>query len=270
MCRKFFGSFLVLAGIALLLLNIYSFFYVIPRNVNANKTPSAQDVIAALDKLHVPTKGDYEQYYQEVTDLFYQGIKHAWYEEDKTLGPSFFYNWSLWIYSKIDQYIPLNFHYMKVTRDNLERFQYLNYRDAIERGVGLCSQHAIAVANYLNKRGFNARVVGLNGHVVNEVVSPNGTVLVIDSDYNVTMNFSIQYARAHPAIVKKYYINAGVRKKEAGRVAQIYKASSYKPYTHRIQDINVVFCCVFNWFSALILIFVGCKICLNFKLRSIV
>lgn len=270
MCRKFFSSFLVLAGIVLLLLNIYSFFYVIPRNANANKTPSAQDVIAALDKLNVPTTGDYEQYYKEVTDLFYKGIKHAWYEDDKTLGPNFFYNWSLFLFSDLIQYIPGESHNLNVFKYIFEYFEYPNYKDAVERGVGLCSQHAIAVADYLNQRGVDTKVVGLNGHVINEVVSPDEEISIIDADYNVSMGFPVQYAKDNPAVVEEYYINAGASQKEASRVAQIYKNSIYRIYPYKLRSLVVTSCFFINWLVVFTFIYLGLKMHRNdsFKINA--
>lgn len=45
MFSRLFGKLFLVFGAAFLVLNTYSFFYVIPRNVNANKVPSAKLII---------------------------------------------------------------------------------------------------------------------------------------------------------------------------------------------------------------------------------
>ncbi len=75
----------------------------------------------------------------------------------------------------------------------------------MERGIGICSQHAIALTDYLTKKGIATSVVSLNGHVVAEVKLKNADKLILDPDYDVAIPLSLSKIEASPLMVKSYY-----------------------------------------------------------------
>ncbi len=87
-----------------------------------------------------------------------------------------------WILNLLKLSDPLIANYLM--RDKATRLfgkvELPEYRRAFARGFGLCSQLSLGVADLLNKRyGVDARVAGLNGHVVVQVTD-GGRDWVID------------------------------------------------------------------------------------------
>lgn len=67
-----------------------------------------------------------------------------------------------------------------------------DYRKAVQRGFGICSQLSIAGADLLYSRyGVNARVAGLNGHVVIQVLGDHDANWVIDPSFKVYAKGSV-------------------------------------------------------------------------------
>ncbi len=134
-------------------------------------------------------------------------------------------------------------------------YEYPDYKDAVSRGVGLCSQHALAVADYMRKLGFKSTAMGLHGHVVDETIFPNKKTYILDADYNVFMPFGLAYAKTHKNIVRNYYLQAGYSKKTADNVSTIYTHNS-QPYRVKYPILTHVTKAL-GWGLPLILILIG-------------
>ena len=97
--------------------------------------------------------------------------------------------------------------YNLIYSDRYKMYEYLDYRKAIERGVGLCSQQAMAMTAILNENGVKAEMVGLDGHVVLRAKVSNDTWYTADPDYGVVMPFDISEIEDNPAVIIPYYNN---------------------------------------------------------------
>lgn len=87
-------------------------------------------------------------------------------------------------------------------------YEFHDWQKGLERGVGLCSQHAIILDSILAEKGFKAEIVRLDGHVLNQVwVEDAQQYWLVDSDYGLTMPYSLAEVQESPEIVRAHYFN---------------------------------------------------------------
>lgn len=93
------------------------------------------------------------------------------------------------------------------------RYEYTDRRRAVARGVGLCSQRAIVLAELLRERDVDARVVDLGGHVVVEAraAETGGAWWILDADYGVTLPRDVASLAADPSAVAAAYAPVDAR-----------------------------------------------------------
>ena len=132
----------------------------------------------------------------------------------------------------IDKYnmrVPLTENYFLYTASWIypsafRKYEFYNYKKAIERGIGLCSQHAIIVSEVLKKKGIESKIVELDGHVVVmaliDKVSKHWWVL--DADYGVVIPHDIGEIESDPSIVGDFYSDAGYDKNNVSSLIRIY------------------------------------------------
>ena len=89
--------------------------------------------------------------------------------------------------------------------ERFARYEFFDWRRALERGIGLCSQHAMAAVSLLTDQGVPARMVKLNGHVVAEAEVEPGVWWTVDTDFGVLLPFDVDTAAADPDRVHSYY-----------------------------------------------------------------
>lgn len=105
------------------------------------------------------------------------------------------------------------------------QYEFLNHHDALERGVGLCSQVALTVAGFLRESGTEVSIIGLDGHVVAAASSPDGREYLLDPDYSVVLPFGLKHAEKNPRDVMAQYKAAGYSDQQAEVVATIFGKS---------------------------------------------
>jgi hypothetical protein len=217
-CMEWFAFSL---GVGLLLANIAGLFtslrnpaiYSEPKvNFKNDITLTVQQVYAAAAQPVIDRKA----YLTQLTAAVNQGIAHYWRMEGIDtyhLRVPFQENYLLFVASYLD---PQTFR----------MYEFCNYRHAIERGVGLCSQHAIILVELLQLKGIPAQVVGLGGHVVvqAEADAAAGEWWILDADYGVIIPDSIQTVQDDPTFVIAYYLQAGYSSKTAAEMKKYYTA----------------------------------------------
>ena len=117
--------------------------------------------------------------------------------DPKYAKPTFFENYILWAYSQ-----------------HLNYYEWKNTKKAVRLGGGFCSQHAIVFNNILREQKIVSRILGLGGHVLNEVLI-EGKWKVHDPDYNVIFGVSLKDLESNPKEVYQAYKNAGRPEDEA-------------------------------------------------------
>jgi hypothetical protein len=205
-------------GIFLLLVNLVGLFTTLRNPAIYKETiPSSFDLVLSEKQLYEKINtfdGNKAIYLEDLTNAINSGIAHYWRDEgiDKyNLRIPFHENYLLYFASIINPRIFL-------------KYEFTDYKRAIERGVGLCSQHAIIEAEVLKEKGINSRMVALSGHVVlqSEVSEKNNEWWVLDPDYGVVIPYSISDIEANPQIIKDYYSKAGYDEPTILKLVSVY------------------------------------------------
>ncbi len=141
-----------------------------------------------------------QAYLDRLTKAVAGGVVHYWTEGDNWTATdtrytriSVFDNYLLWMLSFRPEY-----------QDNLENYEFVTPRKALDRGYGFCSQVAKIVYSVLADQGIDATIYSVPEHTV---VQSNGNVL--DSDYGVFVPHSLVEIQQDPSIVDSYYAQFG-------------------------------------------------------------
>ena len=107
-------------------------------------------------------------------------------------------------------------------------YEFADYRKVVERGIGLCAQHAVVVCSLLQKNNIACKMVMLDNHVVviAQVDPRNNVWWLLDSDFGVVVPHDFDKIIFNPDIAAPYYRAKGYDK---GKTAAIVsKFSSIK------------------------------------------
>lgn len=224
-----------LVGIALLCVNLYGEFSSNRHPKAVDFEPSVHDPVLltaqeAFDKLAALSASwhalSFDDRMRQTTDIMSAAIVHYWVGEDEldtNLKIAFAENYLLYFDDLIG--------------DNHRYREYENYREALRRGVGWCSQVARAAADFLREEhGLTAGIVLLNGHVIAYAEDPEvGRVVLLDPDFNIYFPFDLEYAENHPETVETIYREGGVSPDIAKTLAGLYAdgGNVMRPSTRR-------------------------------------
>ena len=91
------------------------------------------------------------------------------------------------------------------------KWEFFDYKKAVERSAGLCSQHAIIISQILKEKNIPAKMVGLKGHVVvtAQVDEKKAEWWILDGDYGVVIEHNINEIEKQPEIVRPFYQRKG-------------------------------------------------------------
>lgn len=102
-----------------------------------------------------------------------------------------------------------------------DRYEFVNYKKGLERGVGLCSSHSIVVKGILLDNGMEAQLWDIAGHVVVRAKVSEREWYILDPDYGLYVPHDIPEIEANPEITRPTYAN----------MADLYKPEYDDPYT---------------------------------------
>lgn len=182
--------------------------YVTPRQKPWGTIPPASVVFAQINSYD----GDRKSYVQHLTHDVSVGIRHYWLDEG------------------IDEYhlrIPVQENYLLflgsfVRPDLYKKYEFSDYRKAVERGVGMCSQCVVIVADVLEEKHIHSRIVSLGEHVVVLAEVGDDEWWVLDPDYGVTIPHNLSDIQSDPGLVKQCYVDAGWSLKPILNLMRIY------------------------------------------------
>jgi hypothetical protein len=212
MHKRYLYISLFLLGIFLLILNGYGFLVPLknPSIYTEPKTGFENDAVLTpaetfrqLSELEALSK---KETVEKATSILSRSMAHYWestpdYQYGITVP--FYHNWIL---------ASLQFIYPSVYK----QYEYCNYKDAIKRGIGLCSQHAITLTDFLNRHNINSFVVGLDGHVVSTAEIAPDVWWVLDPDFGLVIPHSLDTIEHSPQLVAPYYENISSIKRSYG------------------------------------------------------
>lgn len=144
---------------------------------------------------------------------------------------------TFWPSEGVDRYrlrVPAWENYILYARSFVEpgyfrRYEFVDYRRAIERGLGLCSQQAVALTEIVRERGMAADIVHLEGHVVARVRT-DGSWVVADPYFGVVIPRDIAEIESRPEIVAPYYERAGYEASLVRQLVTIYGKADNRIY----------------------------------------
>ena len=206
-------------GAALMLVNVAGLFLSL-RNAEITSETSTyfkDDIVLDENELWArldSAASDKKAYARLVNETVNKGIAHYWEDEGidtYRLRVPITENYFLWSASWI--YPPV-----------FRKYEFSHYRKAVQRGVGLCSQHAIIVSEILKDKGIEAKIVALDGHVVAAALvdEPANRWWLLDADYGVIIPHDIIQVEKDPGIIRQYYSSAGHDAREIEKLVDIY------------------------------------------------
>ena len=212
-------TFMLLAGMLLLINNIIGLFLPLRNEgiYHEKNTGFENDITLTEEQLYKVINTDIanrEKYILQLNKAINKGIAHYW--NDNGIDR---YNLRVPIYENYLLYFA-SYIYPKIFR----KYEYSHYDKAIERGIGLCSQHAIIISEILNEKGIESKIIRLSGHVVSTALVNKEKNLwwILDPDYGVVIKADISKVEDNPEIVRNYYQNNGFDKKTVENLINIY------------------------------------------------
>jgi hypothetical protein len=188
-----------------------------PRIYDEPKRRHPSDVVLSADAvwqvIDSPIKSR-QTYVRRVTQAVNQGVVNYWDSEgidEYHLRVPFCENYILFLASH-------------VWPEEFEKYEFMDYRRALRRGVGLCSEQAIILAGALESRGIPTRIIGLGGHVVAAAqVDPEADQWwLLDADFGVVIPLARKEIEEDPTVIRPYYCNRGYLDEEIGPLVEIF------------------------------------------------
>ncbi len=236
---------LFIMGISLLILNIVGVFISLRNSeIYQEHTYFENDITLTEKELWSIINKEYgsnEERIIAINSAINKGIAHYWGEEVKkyNLSIPMHENYLLFMaaytYSFLTKYVPPFRKFFKKFRESfdiLRKYEFSDYKKAIERGVGTCSQHTIIINQVLKKKGIDSKIVYLNGHVVAmaQVNNTENTWWVIDPDYGVIMKHDIHEIEQRPDMIAPYYREKGHSEGEIKELIAAFSEEENKIY----------------------------------------
>jgi glycosyltransferase involved in cell wall biosynthesis len=212
------GKSTLLLGLCLFAINIVGLFISLRNeSIYKEKTEFANDIILSekefYQKVNKPIV-DKKEYVVELNQAVNQGIAHYWRDEG---------------INKYNIRIPLHENYLLFIAGYLDpeeyrKYEFVDYRKAIERGIGLCSQQAIIMSEILMKKNIPSFITGLSGHVVlrAQVDENRDEWWVLDPDYGIIIPYDIDFIENDPKVIRPFYEQAGYNQKQIDLLENIY------------------------------------------------
>ncbi|HEY6187228.1 MAG TPA: hypothetical protein VIW80_06110 [Pyrinomonadaceae bacterium] len=167
-----------------------------------------------------------EAYILRLNDAVNKGIAHYW--EDEGIAK---YNLRVPVYENYLLYLA---SYIR-PRD-YRKYEFYNHYKNIERGVGICSLHALVMAGMLKDHGVDSRIVLLTDHVVAmaEVDKEHNRWWVVDPDLAVVVKHDMREIEANTDLVKPFYLEKGYAPDYVDFVAGLYGSEGNRVF----RDVN--------------------------------
>ncbi len=181
----------------------------------------------ALDRLdRIDERLPVAERLKRITDIFAQRFVYYWPKagtaDPKTMH-SFSENWFLALRQRIEAGLAAR----GLAKINLSRMERRQWRSALAKGVGICSQMSLAVGDYLETKGLPGKLLPLGGHVVAHTTI-DGQDYVLDADYNVTFAVPQSAPATWGDLVNRAYGEAGYGGEILAKVTSIYANSRNK------------------------------------------
>jgi hypothetical protein len=187
-------------GIFLLALDIFGLFKSMRNEaLYSEVTPYRNDITVRLedakkqfDRKENETDKDYAL---RECMLFNHAMAHYWKDED---------------IRKYHMRVPLWENYLLTIKEWItgnKKYVFRNYKKAVERGVGICSQPCTALQDLLQEKGIKADLWDIAGHVVVGVKFNDGSEYTLDPDYGHCIPYGMTAIENNPELARPTYAN---------------------------------------------------------------
>ncbi|AOY87507.1 hypothetical protein BKP64_04590 [Marinobacter salinus] len=123
-----------------------------------------------------------------------------------------------------------------------ERYHYANYLRSIKRGIGICGDASTALSTILDKYNIDNRIISFDGHVIVEYKNENRKWGLLDPDFGVSLDASLEILRKKPGAFRNKYENAGVKGQQVSDLIYIYnKDYSIFEDTYHFMTLRYIF-----------------------------
>lgn len=109
------------------------------------------------------------------------------------------------------------------------RYHFAGYQRSIERGIGICGDASIVLSSILDKYGIENNIISFPGHVIVEFKDENDNWFLMDPDFGVDLNTSLEKLVENPADYKERYYLAGYSEKEVDYLFSLF-SKDYKTF----------------------------------------
>ena len=212
-------------GILLLAINGYGLTQSLrnPALLEENNVLFINDIQFSLPEMlsHIPRTAQEtpQQYAQRMNTVVQKGIAHIKDWQDPETIQKYHLNLPIW-----ENYLLFFLSHLPYFKTELRPYHFSDYKKSIERGIGLCGDHAIILSSLLEREGIATAIVAFHGHVVTEVILGNKAA-TFDPDYGVVIPYPITTIHATPQIIRPYYLQAGYNENKVAILAKIYASS---------------------------------------------
>ena len=157
---------------------------------NRDEILEYKDAIKRFDKLY-SIHGESLEFLTKATKVYFMAkvpVEYSW--KKKYTKIKFHENWVLFFVRKFEEYQINNGGESKFGGAYIF-YQSSDYKFALKRGIGICSQDAVSFANLIKRRyNINYNIVGLGGHVLMQA-KINNKFYLSDPNMGLTFNFNI-------------------------------------------------------------------------------
>ncbi|MEZ5922964.1 MAG: hypothetical protein R3D57_01120 [Hyphomicrobiaceae bacterium] len=229
------GAVLILVGLALLAFDFVSADVApephpkhVAKKTHKSGLPVIEAMVAERQLDEISGEAITPERLEDITLIFASAIVRYWPkagESDLEVLRSFRENWLLAVMQRASIWKTWN----GVARPpgELAYYERRDYRMALAKGVGICSQAALAIADYLRERKVPVLIAGLDGHVV-AVAELQGRSFIVDADYGVVLPMSMTEVEADPTRIREAYLARGYPRSTVERLERIFGSAGNK------------------------------------------
>ncbi|MGV8094567.1 MAG: hypothetical protein AB2L24_22160 [Mangrovibacterium sp.] len=210
----------LLAGIILLMINIYGLFKTMRNPALYTEEQTLHNRINDVTIKYPEIKALLKRKTQESNIDFAVRI-------NKVVNDGFAHYWKREGIEKYHLRVPVWENYLLfaasyICPDRYQTYEFSNYKKNLERGVGLCSTHSTVVKGILLDNGIKAELLDVGGrHVIVRAELNDTATYLLDPDYGIVVPYDTAAVTANPELVRAPYSN----------MAALYYPDAIDPYT---------------------------------------
>ena len=193
-----FRSSLLVLGLAFMGFNITGLFKSLRNeDLYSEITPYENDISISFEEVkkqwHRRSGESDKEFALRASTLINNAMAHYWKDEG---------------IRKYHMFVPVWENYLLTIKQVVEgkkKYEFRNYKKAVERGVGICSQPCIALQDMLRTNGIEADLWDIWGHIVVDAKFGDDTRYTLDPDYGQYVPHGMETIQENPELVREWY-----------------------------------------------------------------